>query len=270
LRRLVDPRLTHDAQSRPRRAGSGSLQQREDDDSPELRQARGVRCLEVINALLFDFDGVIVDTEVPTFESWRETYAQYGVDLALDDWLPAVGSGSSVSGAFDAVVHLERLIGRTVDREAVIAYRTRRKTELYARAPLLPGVAERLAEARERGSSTAIVTRNHEDRVRAHCELVGLEHEFHALVCANEEPTRDKTELYRRALTHLDVHANEALAFEDSPAGVSSAKRAGVLCAAVPNDITRGAAFGEADVVLASLAEYPLDEIVHMVSVRRP
>jgi beta-phosphoglucomutase-like phosphatase (HAD superfamily) len=72
----------------------------------------------VITALLCDFDGVIVDTEIPTFQSWRDTYAEYGVDLALDDCLPAVGSGSSTSVVFDAVAHLERLIGTTVDRES--------------------------------------------------------------------------------------------------------------------------------------------------------
>jgi len=131
----------------------------------------------MITALLFDFDGVIVDTEVPTYQSWRDTYAEYGADLALDDWLPAVGSGSSTSGAFDAVAHLEQLTGTTVDREAVIAHRTRRKAELYARAPLLPGVRERLAEAQERGMRTAIVTRNRDDRVRAHLDLVGLDHQ---------------------------------------------------------------------------------------------
>ena len=47
-----------------------------------------------------------------------------------------------MSGAFDAVAHLEQLIGRRVDREAVIASRSRRKAELYVRAPLLPGVRE--------------------------------------------------------------------------------------------------------------------------------
>jgi beta-phosphoglucomutase-like phosphatase (HAD superfamily) len=167
----------------------------------------GVRSRHVISALRFDFDGVIVDTEVPTFQSWRDTYAEYGVDLALDDWLPAVGSGSSTSGAFDAVAHLERLIGTTVDREAVIAHRTQRKAELYARAPLLPGVRERLAEAQERGIKTAIVTRNRDDRVKAHCEIVGLGHQWQALICANKEPRCDKAELYRRALAVLEVHA---------------------------------------------------------------
>lgn len=215
----------------------------------------------MIAALLFDFDGVIVDTEVPTFQSWRDTYAEYGVDLALDDWLPAVGSGSSVSGAFDAVAHLERLTGSTVDRQAVIAHRTRRKAELYARAPLLPGVRERLAEAKQRNMKTAIVTRNRVDRVRAHLDLVGLEHQWQALICANDEPTRDKAELYRQALAVLEVQPSQALAFEDSPSGVRSAKQAQLVCAAVPNEITRGAAFDEADVVLSSLADQSLDEI---------
>ncbi|MEX2212159.1 MAG: HAD family phosphatase [Gaiellaceae bacterium] len=223
----------------------------------------------MITALLFDFDGVIVDTEVPTFQSWRDTYAEYGVDLALDDWLPAVGSGSSTSGAFDAVAHLERLTGITVDREAVIAKRTQRKAELYARAPLLPGVRERLAEARERGLKTAIVTRNRDDRVRAQCHTVGLNHQWQALICANEDPMRDKAELYRHALTVLEVHANQALAFEDSPAGVRAAKQAQVLCAAVPSEITRGAAFDEADIVLSSLAEHPLAEIVRLAAAAR-
>jgi HAD superfamily hydrolase (TIGR01509 family) len=216
----------------------------------------------VIAALLFDFDGVIADTEVPTFQAWRDTYAEYGAELTLDDWLPAVGSGSSTSGAFDAIAHLEGLIGRSVDRDAVIARRRQRKAELYVQAPLLPGVRERLAEAEERGLRTAIVTRNRDDRVRAQCGHIGLDHRWDAVICGNEEPTRDKAELYRQALTILEVDAGQALAFEDSPSGVRAAKRAGVLCAAVPNQITRGAEFDEADIVLASLAEHSLDEIL--------
>ena len=215
----------------------------------------------MLAALLFDFDGVIVDTEVPTFQSWRDIYAEHGVDLALDDWLPAVGSGSSTSGAFDAIAHLEQLTGNRVDRDAVVGRRAKRKAELYARAPLLPGVRERLAEAREHGVKTAIVTRNREDRVRAQCQAVGLDHTWQALICANDQPTRDKADLYRHALAILQVDTDQALAVEDSPSGVHSAKLAQVLCAAVPNEITRGAAFDEADVVLSSLTDQSLDEI---------
>ena len=216
----------------------------------------------MIRAFLFDFDGVIADTKVPTFESWRQIYAEHGVDLALEEWLPAVGSGSSTSGAFDAVAHLERLLAQPVDREVVIARRTKLKDELYARAPLLPGVAELLERARERGIKTAVVTRNRDERVKRHCDVHGLRHPWDAFVCANAEPTRDKAELYRHALDVLDVAADEALAFEDSPAGVRAAKHAGVVCAAVPNEVTRGADFGEADVVLASLADLTIDDVL--------
>jgi putative hydrolase of the HAD superfamily len=132
----------------------------------------------VIKAFLFDFDGVIADTEVATFESWRQVYADYGVDLALEDWLPAVGTGSSTSGAFDAVAHLERLLGRSVDRVNVITRRTKSKEELYSSAPLLPGVSELLDRARERGIKTAVVTRNREERVRHHCDVVRLRHDW--------------------------------------------------------------------------------------------
>ncbi len=73
----------------------------------------------MIRALLFDFDGVIVDTEVPTYESWRAVYAEHGADLPLATYLPAVGTGSSTSstdGGFDAIANLEALIGKTLDR----------------------------------------------------------------------------------------------------------------------------------------------------------
>ena len=220
----------------------------------------------MIHALLFDFDGVIVDTEVATYQSWRDIYTEHGVDLALADWLPAVGSGSSTSGPFDAVAHLERLIGASVDRDAVIARRTQRKAELYERSPLLPGIRERLAEAEEAGLKTAIVTRNRDDRVRAQCALVGLDHQWHAVICANEHPTQDKADLYRQGLAALEVGAGEALAFEDSLSGVRAAKRAGIFCVAVPNDVTRTAGFEEADTVLSSLADYPLEDILRRAS----
>jgi HAD superfamily hydrolase (TIGR01509 family) len=220
----------------------------------------------VIEALLFDFDGVVVDTEVPTYQSWRDTYAEYGVDLALEDWLPAVGSGSSVSGAFDAVAHLERLIGAPVDRDAVIARRARRKAQLYEQAPLLPGVRERLAEAKQLGMKTAIVTRNSDDRVIAQCRRTGLDHVWHAKICANDDPTQDKAELYRSAVAVLEVRTSDALAFEDSPSGVRAAKAAGIICVAVPNQITRDAFFEGADLTLRSLAEQPLEAILRAAS----
>ncbi|HST26403.1 MAG TPA: HAD-IA family hydrolase [Gaiellaceae bacterium] len=212
-------------------------------------------------AVLFDFDGVVVDTESPTYQSWRDIYAEQGVDLPLEAYLPAVGTGSSTSatdGGFDAVIHLEGLIGRPVDRRSIVDRRARRKRELCDAAPLLPGVDRCLEDAAGMGARTAIVTRNRREWVDHHCARVGLAHAWDAIVCAEETPTMDKSELYRTALAVLAVAPGDAVAIEDSPAGVAAAKRAGVYCVAVPNAITSGADFAGADLVLASLDDLQL------------
>jgi HAD superfamily hydrolase (TIGR01509 family) len=226
--------------------------------------------LAVIRALLFDFDGVILDTEVPTYESWRQIYGEYGVDLALSDWLPVVGSGTSTQpgAVFDAVAHLETLIGTSLDRDAIVERRSRRKLELCDRADLLPGVVAYLADARRLLLKTAIVTRGSEEWVQHHLARVCLGHSWDVIVCADGAHTRPKSEFYLEALTRLEVARSEAIAFEDSPHGVRAAREAGLACVAIPNKVTRGGSFEEADVVLASLADRPLTDLIASVEPR--
>lgn len=215
----------------------------------------------MIAALLFDFDGVIVDSEVARYESWRAIYAEHGAELVVADYLPAVGTGTSTGGAFDAVAHLERLIGGPVAREDVVARRTALRDELLRSVQPLPGIAELVTEARAEGVKTAIVTRNAEREVTGACGAHGLDGLWDLIVCANDEPTRDKTELYAHAVRELGVRAGDAVAFEDSPAGVLAAKGAGVRCVAVPSAITEQAPFEDADAVLPSLAGRTLADL---------
>lgn len=218
----------------------------------------------VIRALLFDFDGVIVDTEVPTYRSWCDVYREHGVELALADWLPVVGSGTSTAAdsVFDAVAHLESLVGRRVDRRAVVERRSRRKTALCDRAGVLSGVADYLAEARRLVLKTAIVTRAARAWVDHHLARVELAHRWDAVVCSDGLDREPKSTFYLEALAQVGVPAGEALAFEDSPHGVGAAKAAGIRCVAVPNDVTRAARFREADVILRSLADRPLTDLL--------
>lgn len=223
----------------------------------------------MIRAVLFDFDGLIFDTELPTYAAWRDVYAEFGVDLALEDYLPAIGSGTSTSsagGGFDAIAHLERLTGMRVDRQAVVERRRRRKEERCASARLLPGVSERLAEAAALGLRTAVVTRNTDAWVEGHCARVGLSHRWDAVVCANATPTMDKADLYRRALAELEVDVSEALAIEDSEPGVGAAKSAGLYCVAVPNELTRGGSFAAADRICSSLEALSLAELTRSIA----
>lgn len=217
-----------------------------------------------VKALLFDFDGVVVDTEVPTYESWREIYAEHGVDLALGDWLPVVGTGTSTApgGVFDAVAHLEGLLGTSLDRAAVVERRTRRKIELCDAAAVLPGVADYLARARTLGLRTGIVTRASGEWVRHHLARVCLEHSWDAIVCADGAHHLAKSGFYCAAVAELGVEPLEAVAFEDSAHGVLAAREAGLRCVAVPNRVTREADFSAADIVLGSLAERGLQDVL--------
>ena len=86
-------------------------------------------------------------------------------------------------------------------------------------------------------------------------------------VCADGDTTRCKPSaaLYLEALDALGVEAGEAIAIEDSPNGVAAARAAGIFCVAFPNDVTRGLDLSQADLLLESLEDVPLGELLARV-----
>ncbi len=101
-----------------------------------------------ILALVFDFDGLILDTETTDFQSWQEVYRAHGCELRLEDWADCVGRPA---GHFDPFEHLERLTGVRVERAQIRAQRSARMRELNLLQSVLPGVRGYLREARELG-----------------------------------------------------------------------------------------------------------------------
>ena len=108
----------------------------------------------MIRALIFDFDGLIVDTESPALESWQEIFREYGQELSLDRWALNVGRGESL----DVVGDLQQLVGRTLDAEALKAQRRARHIQMIEALPILPGVVERIAEAHAMGLRLAVAS----------------------------------------------------------------------------------------------------------------
>ena len=107
-----------------------------------------------VRALLFDFDGLIVDTESPSLAAWRHVYEQHGQELTLDRWSAAIGT----VGGFDALAHLEWLVGSPLERDALQARRLEHELTLVEAEELRPGVAEYLADAERLGLRKAIVS----------------------------------------------------------------------------------------------------------------
>lgn len=212
----------------------------------------------MMRALLFDFDGLLLDTEGPSYRAWVEVYEAHGHTLPLDTWAAAIGT---IDG-FDPVGHLEGLAGTRL-AEDTQGERRQRDLDLCDLEGLRPGVAELLDEAARRRLSTAIVSSSSNDWIARHLEPRDVLERFDAVVCANGDASRAKPRptLYREALLRLGIRAAEAVAFEDSPNGIAAAKAAGIFCVAVPNEITGALDLSAADLTVRSLLDVDLDAL---------
>ncbi len=212
-----------------------------------------------VRSLLFDFDGLIVDTESPALAAWRWVYAQHGQELTLDRWSAAIGT----LGGFDALAHLEVLVGAPPD-ETVLSRRLEHELTLVEAEALRPGIVEYLADAERLGLKKAIVSSGSRDWIDRHLRRLERLHGWDAIVTADRDEHRAKPRptLYLEALDRLDVTADEAVAFEDSPNGIAAARAAGIPCVAVPNPVTAALGLDAADLVLDSLADLPLPELI--------
>jgi HAD superfamily hydrolase (TIGR01509 family) len=214
-----------------------------------------------IRGLLFDFDGLLVDTETPSRLVWEELYREHGHELPHDQWATLVGT---IGAPFDPFGHLEELVGRRLDEQTLTTRRRAREYELTDLEELRPGVEEYFAEAERLGLSTAVVSSSDDRWISRHLGRLGHLEGLDAIVAANGDTERAKPrpDLYLEALDRLQLSPDEAIAFEDSPNGVTAAKGAGLVCVAVPNPITATLALDDADLVLESLAELPLHELL--------
>jgi HAD superfamily hydrolase (TIGR01509 family) len=214
----------------------------------------------MIRALLFDFDGLLVDTESPSFDAWADVYRQHGHELTLETWSAAIGT----LDGFDPFGHLEGLLGRPIDRERVNAARRAAEDAAVDLQELRDGVAEYLEEAQRLGLERAIVSSSSREWIRRHLGRLDLLDGWSCIVSADGDAVRAKPRptLYLEALERLGVTAEKAIAFEDSPNGITAAKAAGLYCIAVPNPMTADLDFSGADLRLQSLAELPLRTLV--------
>lgn len=218
-----------------------------------------------IRALIFDFDGLILDTEVPIFEAWRENYAAHGHELPLEKYVGCVGSDF---GRFDPKMHLEGLNGGPIDWDRWDRQREERALQMVAGLiEPMAGVAERLGEARERGIPCAVASSSPRSWVEPHLERLQLRGHFDLTRCLDDvDEAKPSPDLFLAAAGGLGVAPEASLVFEDSLNGLIAATAAGMRCVAVPNRVTAHLDFADAALILPSLAERNLSEILEAAS----
>ena len=217
----------------------------------------------MITALIFDFDGLILDTETAEIRTWQKIYTEYGYPFPRDEFIKTVG-GYGISN-FDAALHLHDLTRGSLNADVLRARSRNESGDEIRRSSILPGVTNILTEAKRRSMKLAIASSSSHSWVDTHLTRLGLIQQFDKIICGDDVApgrTKPKPDLFLKALEHLNVRANEAMIFEDSPNGVEAANAAGIAVVLVPNPTTSLLPFNGNYIKLKSLAEMPLAELL--------
>jgi beta-phosphoglucomutase-like phosphatase (HAD superfamily) len=220
-----------------------------------------------ISSIIQDFVGVTAATETPIFEAWLAAYARHGQPLGLEEWQHALGT----HGGFDPLAHLAALTGGRLDREAVLAEVKAGSARGCEGQPLLPGVLPLLSEARALGIGRAVASSSSCGWVEGWLGRHAIRELLDVVVARDDvRKVKPDPELFLLAAARLGSQPSACLVFEDSPNGMRAALAAGMRCVAVPNALTRPLERPPVDLVLGSLAERPLAQILDELGRARP
>jgi HAD superfamily hydrolase (TIGR01509 family) len=215
----------------------------------------------MIRALLFDFDGVIVDSEWIMYQVWDELFQEHECPLPIDLWLDGVGA----EDAFDPAEYLQSYVGEGLDPAQLRAGAWQEIHRRMDRAQLRPGVRRLLREAHARGLRLAVASSGPRDWVERYLAHFGIRGLFHSVVCREDvQQVKPAPDVFLAAVRALGVTPEESLAIEDSPHGAAAAQAAGVSCIVAPSRITEADEFEGADLVVPSPAAISVDDIVAM------
>ena len=215
----------------------------------------------MLKALIFDFDGLILDTETPEVLVWQSIYKEHGYELPVDEWEKTIG-GYGISN-FNAADHLSLLSSGRLDSVSLRSRYRKEADEIIHASPVLPGVINMIEQAKKNGLQIAIGSSSHHAWVDTHTNRLGIFHYFDHIICADDVApgrTKPNPDIYLKALEQLNVKNDEAVIFEDSINGVLAARRAEIFVVAVPNPLT--AKMGvSGDITVPSLAALSLQEL---------
>ena len=215
----------------------------------------------MLKALIFDFDGLILDTETPEVLIWQSIYRDHGFELPVDEWAKTIG-GWGISD-FDAAEHLSVLSQGRLDIDSLRERHRKESAEIVHASPILPGVMSMIEQAKENGLKVAIGSSSTHSWVDTHLKRLGIFDYFDHIICQDDVlsgRSKPYPDIFLKALEKLKVKREEAVVFEDSSNGVLAAQRAGIFVVGIPNQLT--AKMGvKGDITVPSLAELSLNDL---------
>lgn len=217
----------------------------------------------MIKAVVFDFDGLTLDTETPWYESLHQVYSKYGVEFPEERFFQAVGTYDT---DFNPYKFLSNTLQGTPDSESLKEEVHTIFHRIMKGQRLRDGILDYLNSAKELGLKIGLASSSQRSWVESYLRTYGI-YEYYDCIHTSDDVTRVKPdpELYSLALRSLGVEGHEAIAFEDSLNGLHAAKAAGLYGVVVPNAVTHHLPFTTHDWRLASMADTPLSELIQRI-----
>jgi HAD superfamily hydrolase (TIGR01509 family) len=219
-------------------------------------------------AVLFDFDGIVLDSETPEYESHRRIYERCGVTLTVDEWCGVIGTWSEG--------HDEQWFARLCERSAGAPGRDdyfaerRRIFEAIVPADPMRGIGELLAALRDAAIPTAIASSAPARWVVGAVERLGIRPLFDAVVTGDQVAHRKPApDVYLEAARRLGVDPAQSIAIEDSAPGIAAARAAGMKTIAIPHWLTESHDLSGADLAVAHAGDLTLERLAALGGVRR-
>lgn len=219
--------------------------------------------MAAIRALIFDFDGTILDTETAWYEAFREAYLEHEVELTLDLYGKCIGTSLHVFDPYEYLITERNIpLERAAFRQSIHA----RHTEMMAQEGIRPGVLNYLTEAKELGLRIGLASSSKRAWIDKYLAQLGIGHYFETIRTAEDVAiVKPHPELYELALKDLGVQPNEAIAIEDSPNGARAAAAAGMHYIVVPNPVTKFLSWDGEPRTVGSLEELSLRALLEAV-----
>ena len=219
-----------------------------------------------MQALVFDFDGTLVDTETPEFTVWTQIFAHHGVEMPEGYWGSMIGRGAEQEFERPAALLLRLAGARLTESES----RRERVRELIDAEPLRPGTEALVREARGQGVPCGVASSSTHAWVDRELEKRGILDLFDVVACADDVArAKPFPDLYELACRELGADPAETVAVEDTPNGLAAAKAAGLFAVATPNPVTEGLDLSAADLRVDDLAAWSLADLDRALVQRR-
>ena len=217
------------------------------------------------DGILFDFDGLVLDTETSEYLTVAEAFADHGLELRRDDWVHLIGRADHPHWT----EMLETALGRPLtNREEVLELRRARHHARISEEELRPGVVDLATAARDQGIGVAIASSSPLDWVLGHLTRLGIDDLFPVRATRDDvghERAKPFPDLFLLAAERLGADPRRCVVLEDSEPGIAAALAAGCATVAVPAGMTAHLTFEGAHLVVGSLAEVDLDRLASLL-----